>query len=109
MFYGSGAGKLPTASAIVSDMFCLAGNRRDGAAFAWGPTREESCADAGDLPFSWYVRMNPSEGWEEKQSGLHLFAQKDGKYAYYTDEMTEETLLSRFAGQVILSRFRIIG
>ncbi len=108
MLYGAGAGKLPTASAIVSDMFCLAGNRRDGAAFAWGPTEEERCGSASDLPFAWYVRMAPAEGWEEKQNGLHLFAQKDGKYGYYTDEMTEEALLSRFAGQVILSRFRII-
>lgn len=108
MLYGAGAGKLPTASAIVSDMFCLAGNRRDGAAFSWGPPSEERCGNISDLPFSWYVRVSPADGWEEKQSGLHLFAQKDGKLAYYTDEMTEEALLSRFAGQVILSRFRII-
>ena len=108
MLYGAGAGKLPTASAIVSDMFCLAGDRRDGKAFSWGPASEELCGSVSDLPFAWYVRMNPADGWEEKQTGLHLFAQSDGKLAYYTDEMTEETLLSRFAGQVILSRFRII-
>ena len=109
LLYGAGAGKLPTASAIVSDMFCLAGNRHDGSAFSWAPPEESLCGDASELPFSWYVRMIPSDGWAEKQNGLHLFAQKDGKNAYYTDEMTEEALLARFSGQVILSRFRIIS
>ena len=108
MLYGAGAGKLPTASAVVSDMYCLAGNSKDGKSFSWGPASEAQCGSISDIPFEWYVRMNPGDGWEEKQSGLHLFAQKDGKFAYYTDEMTEDCLLSKFAGQVILSKFRIV-
>ena len=108
MLYGAGAGKLPTASAIVSDMFNLAKNRLDGEFFIWKDAREGSAADPDELPTAWYVRMTPAEDWKDKQTGLHLLSQKDGKYAYYTDEMNGRALRERFAGQTILSCFRII-
>ena len=108
MLYGAGAGKLPTASAIVSDLYILAKDKLDGEQFAWGPSEEGICKSAADLETAWYVRMEAESGWEARQAGLQLISCKEGRYAYRLNEMSEPAMKEIFSGQKILSAFRII-
>lgn len=108
MLYGAGAGKLPTASAIVSDLYVLAKDKLDGEQFAWGDPEEGSCSDAGELASAWYVRMCPSNGWAREQTGLELIAEAEGSLSYRTAEMNQADMEAAFAGQTVLSAFRII-
>jgi homoserine dehydrogenase len=58
MFYGKGAGKLPTATAVVSDI-CESVRRKRASAFPrWEPAGEEYIADPDDLVDRWYVRAD---------------------------------------------------
>ena len=45
MFYGSGAGKLPTASAVVSDIVEIAGHMEDNIPTGWIERKTASCTD----------------------------------------------------------------
>ena len=61
MFYGQGAGKLPTASAVVSDVM-EAVNRKNAAKYLdWGPGGEDLISRE-DQPCPWYVRVAVGEG-----------------------------------------------
>ncbi len=65
MFYGQGAGKLPTASAVVSDIvdsLLHDGARRE---ISWEEASSGEVADFSTLPLRWYVRADKSiEGAE---------------------------------------------
>lgn len=60
MFYGQGAGKLPTASAVVSDVMEAVSRKNTAKYLDWGPGGEDLIAQA-DQPCSWYVRVATSE------------------------------------------------
>lgn len=58
MFYGRGAGKLPTASAAVGDIVdCLLhdGDRRE---IEWEEAKSDEIADFSSLPLRWYIRTD---------------------------------------------------
>ncbi len=77
---GSGAGKLPTASAVVGDLMNLAGALKppDFASY-FQPTIEASPAsasppDAWKCPFPFYLRLVVKDTlWRHRQSG-HLYS-----------------------------------
>ncbi len=75
MFYGQGAGKLPTASAVAGDIAdCLLHDsaRRE---ITWEPAREEEAADFSTLPLRWYVRADqpvPGAQAVPGQSGAYV-------------------------------------
>ncbi len=56
MFYGRGAGKLPTASAVVADVIDIARNMGHRKALYWAPGGEDVTCGTDDLSSRWYVR-----------------------------------------------------
>lgn len=95
MFYGSGAGKLPTASAVVADMMEIAGNMNRNIPMGWSDERQE-LSPVTEARFSYFLRV---EGrLEEKRAeieaafGPSRFAELPGmdEFAVLTGEMTEE-------------------
>lgn len=56
MFYGRGAGKLPTASAVVADVIDAAKHLNTRKYLEWAEGGEDVTADADDLACRWYVR-----------------------------------------------------
>lgn len=56
MFYGRGAGKLPTASAVVADVVDIAKDLKTPKRNQWGPGAPDLVCPPDDLPFRWYVR-----------------------------------------------------
>lgn len=59
MFYGSGAGKLPTASAVVGDMVEMARHKDENIYLEWKPEKLE-LADAGKQENRFFVRTTAS-------------------------------------------------
>ena len=87
MFYGKGAGKLATASAVVADMLdalAHAGKRRP---IAWGDGSKRLLCPIGTLSSKWYVR-------------------EAGKDAVITKAMTTDEAAAKFAGAA--ARMRVL-
>ena len=56
MFYGSGAGKLPTASAVVSDIVEISGHMNDNIPTGW-TEEKQPVAPMGEVTFSYFIRL----------------------------------------------------
>ena len=102
-FYGQGAGKLPTASAVVSDMAVCAAHTEQRRIFGWGAGEEDYVVDyktAIKMPF--YVRVQGDETHIKQAFDNVKFLSRRGQpadeKAFITDEMTEEELERRLAG-----------
>lgn len=112
MFYGKGAGKLPTASAMVSDLIDVVKHINTNIRILWNEA-EEGYLKNGDLQkFSYYLRLSGSP------DGFESFRVKtvDGfcdEFAVMTNPITEkelEELLSQsvFEGHNLLGKIRVI-
>ncbi len=60
MFYGRGAGKLPTASAVVADVMEAARSMDRPKYLDWGPGGEDVAVPPDDVASAWYVRAEAS-------------------------------------------------
>lgn len=58
MFYGAGAGKLPTASAVVADMVDSVIHDEHRSLIGWSKSDEDVVADVNDKKFRYYVRCD---------------------------------------------------
>ena len=61
VFYGKGAGKLPTASAVVADVIDCAKHTAKRKAFGWGPTEENYVIDPVLQSTALYVRAETED------------------------------------------------
>ena len=81
VFYGKGAGQMPTASAVVSDMVELAERKRTGAGSAVGDMvlgAEATCiADVQDVEIRYYVRLLARDQPGVLEQIAHVFAHED--------------------------------
>lgn len=58
MFYGKGAGKLPTATAVISDIIETGKIIKTGSFIGWDKAGEEVVGDSELLENRWYIRAN---------------------------------------------------
>lgn len=58
MFYGRGAGKLPTASAVVADVMDATHSMGRPKYLDWGPGGEDVAVPPDDIASAWYVRAD---------------------------------------------------
>jgi homoserine dehydrogenase len=61
MFYGRGAGKLPTASAVSADVIDAVKHKDRRAGMDWAPGGEDVVGEYLDLPMPWYIRTGERE------------------------------------------------
>lgn len=95
MFYGSGAGKLPTASAVVSDMVDAIKNLNDNVLIDWSSDKLE-LTDIKNSEKKFFVRMS-GDADEQKAAVEKVFGDVEiirlndvsGEFAFITDTMTE--------------------
>lgn len=111
-FYGAGAGKLPTASAVVADMVDCAVhvNRRKN--FGWGLGSEDYVVDeksALEMPF--YVRAKATESEAvalfHNVKFLTRTGQPSDEVAFITDSMTENALDKKLAGVNVINKIKV--
>ncbi len=108
MFYGRGAGKLPTASAVVADIIDIAKSPSFDSSFPVlvGAT-EEDIAQVEDYTSSWlFVFANKSYADLDIQKSIVV----DGKCAVITKPISESTMkiLKQTLGDALLSAIRLL-
>lgn len=112
MFYGRGAGKLPTASAVVADIIDIARDPKRDRGNQWGPGSEDLVVSSDSLTSRWYVRANLSMDQARLACGEILPLARSGapaqEAAFLTQPMTYPQLMDRLAGVETCSVFRVL-
>lgn len=118
VFYGKGAGKLPTASAVVADVIDCAKHADRKKAFGWGESEENYVVDYKTLKTALYVRAEVSDktaalATVEAQLGkVKVLAREDApenELAFVTGTDTEQALTEKLekTGISVLSCIRV--
>ena len=96
MFYGQGAGELPTASAVVSDIVEAAFDSDKSMLASWTQDKQE-LRDNGKVRRTFFVRIQGDrqalENELREKFGVSEFVSVEGlkeEFAFFTDKMTEE-------------------
>ena len=110
MFYGSGAGKLPTASAVVGDIVEEARNLERNLGVMWS-SEKLALEDRRDVERRFFVRMKGSrEVLQDRVAsvfGMVQFVQAEGvsgEFGFVTEKMPEgsyEEKAEQFGGQIL--------
>lgn len=77
MFYGRGAGKLPTASAVVADVIDIAKHPDSGTAGVWVRTEENNILPIEESTARFLVRVNAKNIADAKKDILSVFGETD--------------------------------
>ena len=104
MFYGRGAGKLPTASAVMADVLDIA--RECKKTIIWKETDEQFLCDYKDMEIAYFV-VTDDKSVKDKYSDRPS-AELDGKFAFITDRKCERALDEELAGLDIISKIRVL-
>ena len=112
MFYGRGAGKLPTASAVVADVIDAARHKDEKKRMFWAEGGEDVTVSPAGLESAWYVRASGDAGAVQAAlPGARLLARADapaGEFALLTGPMTRPELDGKLACVKPLSVFRVL-
>ena len=112
MFYGRGAGKLPTASAVVADVIDAAKHRDEKKRMFWSEGGEDVTVSPDDLESAWYVRVEGSAEQVKaafpERTLLARAGAPEGEFALVTEPMTRAALDGRLSGLKVCSVFRVL-
>lgn len=101
MFYGQGAGKLPTASAVVADIVEASKHKGINIISHWS-TKTIEMMNPADVPASYFVRVQKEDGVEAKVQELFPDVKwiehdgLEGELAFLTSEAKEGVQKERF-------------
>lgn len=107
VFYGRGAGKMPTASAVVADVIDCAKHLNRKKLFGWGNSEEGYVADYRDMRTALYIRAQASEPDQALEGArkafgeiavLHCEGAPADEIAFITPQDTERELQAKLAG-----------
>ncbi len=114
VFYGRGAGKLPTASAVVADVIDCAKHLNSRKYLYWEKGHDDYVEDYKQDTVGMYVRMNADKAEIERVFGKVKFLSNpnaaESEVAFITDPMKEQAfdnLICLVKGEV-LSKIRIL-
>ena len=112
MFYGRGAGKLPTASAVVADVIDLAKNLNLSRHNAWGPGADDLVIKPDGMASRWYIRVETSmESARDRFFDISPLARggaPESEVAFLTSKMTESEVREKLADLTIDSLIRVM-
>ena len=112
VFYGRGAGKLPTASAVVADVIDCAKHIEHRRRLDW-----DDCTDAtyvkpiSECDAKMFIRAKADSTIADKVKsafGTEIFAEKDGVVAFFTNTDKESVLDEKLANLDIVSKIRVL-
>ena len=108
MFYGSGAGKLPTASAVVADMVDIVKHLKRNILVEWS-TKKLALVDFGKAENVFFVRTSSDRAEIEAvfHNPEYVDAEIAGETEFITDFMTEETFAEKVQNLKVLSVIRV--
>ncbi len=108
MFYGRGAGKLPTASAVVADVMDAVRHLQRQKVIQWKEGGPDAVYPLETVASRWYVRV---AGSDLPQVGVTVLSNSDapGEGAFLTnEELTSEQLKNFTAGMKVLAAYRVL-
>lgn len=112
MFYGRGAGKLPTASAVVADVMDAARRMKMPKYLAWGPGGDDLVVSPDGLESRFYVRAQAGAEAVRAELGDVSFLARAGapagESAFLTATMTRPALNEKLAGLAPCSVLRML-
>ena len=119
LFYGKGAGKFPTASAVVADVIDCANHTDDRRLINWGEEKPEFIADYREIKNEWYIRLHVNDSFQivssikEELGDVHLLARSGAgthEIAFITSSFSENEIkekLRKVDGAEIKSLIRV--
>lgn len=113
MFYGKGAGKLPTASAVAADVIECARNQGRTLGCAWDSEPAE-LADAAEAKCAFFVRAAASARKVVEEifanGGAFVVPGRAEDFGYFTQAMPEREFNEKCAklGDAVLNRIRLL-
>ena len=112
MFYGRGAGKAPTASAVVADVIDIAKHMQSKNFVGWTLSDEDFVVQPTAVESAWYVRCEGTPDMIKTALGEASFLGRAGapatEVAFLTAPMTQGALASKLEGMAIKSQFRVL-
>ena len=112
MFYGSGAGKLPTASAVVADVVDAVKHRGTNIMTIWS-NKKLALSDRMNSESGFFVRVPDAEEMKAREVFgdveevmLPASAGVVGEFAFVTEKMTEREFEEKAAQMTVLNRIR---
>ncbi len=113
MFYGRGAGKLPTASAVVADVIDIAKDLKKDRHNGWEEGAPDLVVSPDGLASPWYVRARMSADEARKRCGeVQLLARSGapaGEAAFLTAPVTESEIKEKLSSLDVGSLFRVLA
>ncbi|MCL1835672.1 MAG: homoserine dehydrogenase [Oscillospiraceae bacterium] len=112
MFYGAGAGKMPTASAVAADVVDAVKHIHLRKLLSWEEGGEDAATDPSLLESSWYIRTDVTGEKATREFGEVIFADwaDGGQTAFKTAVMNEKKVRELIGrGVPALSLFRVLG
>ena len=109
MFYGKGAGKLATASAVVADILDCIRHKNSNKNIVWTKTDEPIEADKDDVLFAYFVRSSNSAAEVEAAVKVEEYVSKDGETDFITAPMTESEACEKLGKLSVISSFKVLG
>ena len=108
MYYGKGAGKLPTASAVVADVIDAARHVGKNVPCYWD-AEEADLADIREASFRYFVRVSLEQIKGIAPGGKVVDAQLTGQAGYITPVLSEKVFaeIQEKLGDGILGRIRV--
>ena len=108
MFYGSGAGKLPTASAVVADVVDMTKHQNTNIYIDWKPEKL-TLVSYDDSVISFFVRTDSPKSEVEAVFGHVDYIEDvvDGEYAFTTGDMTEKDFADKASKINVINRIRL--
>ncbi len=112
MFYGRGAGKLPTANAVVADVVDAVKHKRVNVIIKWDRYEEEYQSSGDDIKYPYYIRFEGKAPANIPDCRIVAFSDKsENEFAVLTEEKTRtqlEEFKQSLSGCTALATMRII-
>lgn len=120
VFYGKGAGKLPTASAVVADILDCARHMTERKDFGWESGTDNYVVDYTELETALYVRAETSDKEKSKKDIVSVFGKAEileragapeNEIAFVTPWASEKELeakLKTVSSLNVLSKIRVV-
>lgn len=108
MYYGRGAGKLPTASAVVSDVVDCARHIGKIITCFWG-AEDVKLTNVDEVERAFFVRVEKAKEQEAKETFgdvKEITAGVDGEFAFVTGRMSEKEFNEKAEKVGVISRIR---
>lgn len=98
MFYGRGAGKLPTASAVVADVIDAVKHIAVNNRLIWRESAEDFLIDPSEVSGRYFVRTS-DKACADRFLEKDIIGEADGEVAFTTAQMPEKTFMRLLDGK----------